>query len=125
MPRRAMLSVFALALGTMAAEAADLAIQSRLGAVFAEPPPVVVYRTAEYEAPIIPYNLLPNPPWNLGNYTYGSSLSFSIRPLLRRTLCWTAHACPMSVASTAIADGAAAPAAPAGRTRTHKGAATA
>ena len=26
--------------------------------------------------PIIPYNLLPNPPWNRGNYNYGSSWSY-------------------------------------------------
>ena len=43
----------------MTADAADLPAQSRLGAIFAEPPPpAVVYRTAEYVAPIIPYNQL-------------------------------------------------------------------
>ena len=38
--------------------------------------PRVVYQTAEREAPIIPFNLLPNPPWNRGNYYYGSSWSW-------------------------------------------------
>ena len=68
--------VFALAAGAMTADAADLSTQSRLGAIFAEPAPVPVYRPVRYEAPIIPYNLLPNPPWNRGNYNYGSSWSY-------------------------------------------------
>lgn len=83
MPHRIMLSVlavfavFALAVSATSADAADLPAQSRLGAIFAEPPPpAVVYRTAEYVAPIIPYNQLPNPPWNRGIYNYGSSWSF-------------------------------------------------
>lgn len=77
MPRQITLSVVALAVSAMAADAADLPGQSRLGAVFAEPEaPAVVYRPARYEAPIIPYNLLPNPPWNRGNYYYGSSWSY-------------------------------------------------
>jgi hypothetical protein len=78
MPRRTLSAVFTLADTTMAAGAADLPVQSRLGAVFAEPSPVIVraYRTEEYTAPIIPYNNLPNPPWNHGIYNYGSSWSF-------------------------------------------------
>lgn len=80
MPRRIMLSVFALAVSAMAADAADLSTQSRLGAIFAEPAvaPRAVYQPVQvqYEAPIIPYNLLPNPPWNRGIYNYGSSWSF-------------------------------------------------
>jgi hypothetical protein len=74
-----MLSALAVAAGALAAEAADLSTQSRLGAVFAEPavaPRVVYVEPVRYEAPIIPYNLLPNPPWNRGNYNYGSSWSF-------------------------------------------------
>jgi hypothetical protein len=82
MPHRIIFSIlaaFALAVSTMPAVAADLATQSRLGAVFAEPtvaPRVVVVRPVRDEAPIIPYNLLPNPPWNRGNYYYGSSWDF-------------------------------------------------
>jgi hypothetical protein len=78
MSRRIMLSVFALAVTGLHAGAADLPTQSRLGAVFAEPvqAPRIVYQTVEREAPIIPYNLLPNPPWNRGGYYYGSSWSY-------------------------------------------------
>lgn len=78
MSHRIMLSVFALAVSGMAAGAADLPTQSRLGAIFAEPAvaPRAVYQPVQYEAPIIPYNLLPNPPWNRGNYNYGSSWSY-------------------------------------------------
>jgi hypothetical protein len=78
MSRRIMLSVFALALTGLHASAADLPTQSRLGAIFAEPveAPRIAYQTVEREAPIIPYNLLPNPPWNRGGYYYGSSWSY-------------------------------------------------
>jgi hypothetical protein len=43
MLRRITLSVFATAMMAMAASAADLPAQSRLGAVFADPAPVTVY----------------------------------------------------------------------------------
>jgi hypothetical protein len=78
MPRRIMLSVFATALTAMTAGAADLPAQSRLGAIFAEPAEVhpTAYRSREVSAPVIPYNLLPNPPWNRGGYYYGSSWSY-------------------------------------------------
>jgi len=78
MPRRIMLSIFALAVSAMTADAADLPTQSRLGAIFAEPAEVhpAVYRSREVSVPIIPYNLLPNPPWNRGGYYYGSSWSY-------------------------------------------------
>jgi hypothetical protein len=78
MSRRIMLSALALAITAINASAADLRTQSRLGAIFAEPvvAPRIVYQTAEREAPIIPYNLLPNPPRNRGNYYYGSSWSW-------------------------------------------------
>jgi hypothetical protein len=78
MPRRIMLSVFVTAVSGMTAGAADLPTQSRLGAIFAEPAevPPAVYRSVEYSAPIIAYNRLPNPPWNRGNYNYGSSWSY-------------------------------------------------
>jgi hypothetical protein len=78
MSRRIMLSVFATVVTAIAADAADLPTQSRLGAIFAEPTEVRVeaYRAREYVAPIIPYNNLPNPPWNRGMYNYGSSWSW-------------------------------------------------
>jgi hypothetical protein len=78
MPRRIMLSVFVIAVGCVAASAADLPRQSRLGAIFAEPPVVRAdaYRKAEDPAPVIAFNLLPNPPWNRGGAYYGSSWSY-------------------------------------------------
>ena len=76
MPRGIMLSVFAITVTTMTANAADLAVQSRLGAVFAEPAEVRAVRSRERVAPIIPYNGLPNPIWARGGYYYGSSWSY-------------------------------------------------
>jgi hypothetical protein len=78
MPRRIMLSVFALAVGGMTASAADLPKQSPLGAIFAEPAEVhpTAYRSREVSAPIIAFNLLPDPLWNRGVYNYGSSWSY-------------------------------------------------
>jgi hypothetical protein len=59
-------------------ESADLPTQSRLGAIFAEPAEVRadVYRETVDSAPIISFNLLPNPLWNRGVYNYGSSWSY-------------------------------------------------
>src|SRR3984893_19425978 len=78
MPRRIILSVFVLPVTAITAGAAALPTQSQLGAIFAEPAEVrpYVYLSREYSAPIIPYNLLPNPPWNRGIYNYGSSWSY-------------------------------------------------
>jgi hypothetical protein len=79
MLRKMSLALLVTAIAGIAANAADLPARGQLGVIFAEPdepPPTVVYRTAEYTAPIIPYNQLPNPPWNRGNYNYGSSWSF-------------------------------------------------
>ena len=75
---RILLATFVAALAATSADAADLATQSRLGAIFAEPAEVhaTVYREREVSAPIIPYNMLPNPLWNRGTYNYGSSWSF-------------------------------------------------
>ena len=72
------LSIAVIAVTGMPGNAADLPARSQLGAIFAEPDEIrpTVYRAAEYSAPIIPYNLLPNPPWNRGNYNYGSSWSY-------------------------------------------------
>ena len=65
MSRSMMLSVFAVAATAMTANAADLPARSRLGAIFAEPEEVrvEVYQSVEYPAPIIGFNLLPDPPW--------------------------------------------------------------
>src|SRR5258707_10565794 len=62
----------------MTASAADLPARSRLGAIFAEPEAVrvEVYQSVEYPAPIIGFNLLPDPPWARGGYYYGSSWSY-------------------------------------------------
>jgi hypothetical protein len=78
MSRRIMLSVFALTVSAATSGAADLPTQSRLGAIFAEPAEVRPHavRSREVSAPIIPYNQLPNPPWNRGGYYYGSSWSY-------------------------------------------------
>ena len=74
MPRRIMLSVFALAVSAVTASAADLPAQSRLGAIFAEPSEARPYaiRPRKYPAPIIAYNAFPNLPWASGGYYYGS-----------------------------------------------------
>jgi len=78
MPRRIILSVLALAVGAVTASAADLPRQSQLGAIFAEPAEAhpTAYRSGAVSAPVIPYNLLPNPLWNRGTYNYGSSWSY-------------------------------------------------
>src|SRR2546429_5456884 len=77
MSRSMMLSVFAVATTAMTANAADLPARSRLGAIFAEPEEVrvEVYQSVEYPAPIIGFNLLPDPPCARGGYYYGSSWS--------------------------------------------------
>jgi hypothetical protein len=78
MPRRIMLSVFALALTAMAARAADLPAQSRLGAIFEERAEIRtevrrrVDPTPEYGAPRFGFNLVPVLPWERGGYNYGS-----------------------------------------------------
>jgi hypothetical protein len=78
MPRRIMLFVFVTFISAITASAADLPVQSRLGAIFAEPTDVIryAYRREEEHAPIIHYNLLPAFPWARGGYYYGSPWSF-------------------------------------------------
>ena len=82
MSRRIMLSVFVVALAASAvpAGAADLSTQSRLGAIFAEPVVVASRGRACSRSTTrrrsFPTICLPNPPWNRGNYNYGSSWSF-------------------------------------------------
>jgi hypothetical protein len=78
MPRRAILSAFAIIVAALTANAADLPTQSRLGAIFAEPAEARPYahRSVEYSAPVIGYNLLPIFPWDRGGYYYGSPWSY-------------------------------------------------
>ena len=78
MPRRTILSAFAITATALTANAADLPTQSRLGAIFAEPAEVrpSAYRASEYYAPVIGYNLLPIFPWDRGGYYYGSPWSY-------------------------------------------------
>ena len=82
MPRRIMLSVFAIAVAATAAGAADLPGRSRLGAIFAEPSEIGrrADRPSEASAQIMPFNGLPNSPWNRGGYYYGSSWSYDSGP---------------------------------------------
>ena len=83
MPRRIMLSVFrrCRARRQRGARRRRRSVRPRAGSAPSSPnlswsPVVVVVQPVRHEAPIIPYNLLPNPPWNRGNYNYGSSWSF-------------------------------------------------
>jgi hypothetical protein len=82
MPRRIMLSVVVLALTAIAARAADLPAQSRLGAIFEERTEIRtevrprVYRSYEYAAPGFGFNLLPILPWERGGYYYGSQWDY-------------------------------------------------
>jgi hypothetical protein len=80
MPRRIVLSAFAICVSAISAGAADLPAQSPIGRIFGEPAVtgrrVVVVRQREYSGPIIPYTNLPNPVWNRGVYNYGSSWSY-------------------------------------------------
>ena len=88
MSRSMMLSVFAVAATAMTANAADLPARSRLGAIFAEPEDlrVEVYQSVEYPAPIIGFNLLPDPPWARGGYYWLVVVLLLPRPVLRRAL---------------------------------------
>jgi hypothetical protein len=82
MPRRIMLSVFALMAIAMSASAADLPAQSRLGAIFEEGPEVRTEvrrrldRSYGYSAPRFGFNLVPVLPWERGGYTYGSQWDY-------------------------------------------------
>jgi hypothetical protein len=78
MPRRIVLSVFAICVTAIGASAADLPAQSQLGRIFAEPAArrVEAIRQREYSGPVIPYTNLPDPVWNRGGAYYGSSWSY-------------------------------------------------
>jgi hypothetical protein len=85
MPHRITLSAIVLAISATSADAADLATQSRLGAVFADPVvvtrrAVVVVQPVRDEAPIIPYNLFPNPLWNRATTITARRGQFTIGP---------------------------------------------
>ena len=82
MPRRIMLSVFAVTITATTASAADLPLQSELGAIFAEPTEVLPFaiRPRKYLAPVFAYNRLPNPIWARGGYNYGSPWSYYSGP---------------------------------------------
>jgi hypothetical protein len=77
MLRRMMLSVVAVALSGMAANAADLPAQSKIGAIFAEPlvAPVPVERHNPYPARVIGYTIA-NGLLARGGYNYGSPFSY-------------------------------------------------
>lgn len=93
MSRRMTLAVFAIAVSAMAASAADLAVQSRLGAVFADPPPTpapaAAYRAYNYTTVYAPP--VDIPPLVAGYYGkpnsyfyspyYGSSLYYNFARL--------------------------------------------
>jgi len=85
MSRRIVLSVFALMVAGVSASAADLPVQSRLGAIFAEPAEAGIRanRKREYSAPMIAYNRLPKPMWARGGYYYGSAWSYGSGPYYR------------------------------------------
>jgi hypothetical protein len=91
-----MLSVFALAVTAVTVRAADLPTQSRLGAIFAEPSEARTRadRSRETSAPIMPFNGLPNSPWNRGGYYYGSSWSYDSGPYYGRPLVFSGGRLP-------------------------------
>jgi len=77
MLRRIMLSVLALACTGVAADAADLPAQSKIGAIFAEPAavPVRVEHPGPYTARIIGYTIA-NGLVARGGYNYGSPYAY-------------------------------------------------
>lgn len=77
MLRRTILVAFAITVGAMSAEAADVPVQSGLGAIFAEVSDARPFAyLPEVVAPLSPYNLLSAAPWARGGYNYGSSSSY-------------------------------------------------
>ena len=108
MPRRMMLSVFAVLVTVATAGAADLPTQSRLGRIFAEPAQaraeVEVVRAREISGPVIPYSNLPDPVWNRGApITARPGPIIMAGPITAGLPRRASSACPMSAASTAIA----------------------
>src|ERR1700761_487161 len=96
MLRHMMLSVFALAMTSVVAGAADLPAPGALGRIFAEP--VVVYPygrptpppppTEYYVGPLFNQTPLADLPWAHGGYYYGSQYSYLYpRPHFCRPCC--------------------------------------
>src|ERR1700754_3177650 len=86
MPRKITLAVFAIALTTVAASAADLPAQSRLGAVFAQPyeGPVSAYPLPDYQTVYAPP--VDIPPLVAGYY--GKPNSYFYRPYYGESQYW-------------------------------------
>jgi hypothetical protein len=89
MLRKITLAVFAIAVTAMAASAADLPVQSRLGAVFADPPPyqapaAYAYRANGYATAYAPP--VDIPPLVAGYY--GKPNSYFYRPYYGESLYW-------------------------------------
>ena len=88
MMRRIMLAVFAVAMSGMAASAADLPVQSRLGAIFADPPaypaPVAAYGAYAYTSVYAPP--VDIPPLVAGYY--GKPNSYFYRPYYGESQIW-------------------------------------
>jgi hypothetical protein len=90
MSRRIILAVFAAAISVTSACAADLPVQSRLGAVFADPPPYQAppaafsYRTVDYNTVYAPQ--VDIPPLVAGYY--GKPNSYVYSPYYGESLYW-------------------------------------
>jgi hypothetical protein len=86
MLRRITLAVFAIALSGMAASTADLPVQSRLGAVFADPPP---YQAPAATYPVYNYTTVYAPPVDIPPLVagyYGKPNSYFYSPYYGRPL---------------------------------------
>ena len=86
MLRRITLAVFAIAVTGMAASAADLPVQSRLGAVFADPPP---YQAPAAAYPAYNYTTVYAPPVDIPPLVagyYGKPNSYFYSPYYGRPL---------------------------------------
>jgi hypothetical protein len=89
MLRRITLAVFAIAATGMAASAADLAVQSRLGAVFADPPPPYQSPVVAYDA--YAYTTVYAPPVDIPPLVagyYGKPNSYFYRPYYGQSQYW-------------------------------------
>jgi hypothetical protein len=85
---RITLAVFAIAAAGMSASAADLAVQSRLGAVFADPPPVQAAATV-YQP--YSYTTVYAPPVDIRPLVagyYGKPNSYFYRPYYGESQYW-------------------------------------
>jgi len=99
------LSVVAVALTAMTANAADMPAQSKIGAIFAEPSelPARADRSSAYSARVIGYTIA-NGLVARGGYNYGSPYSYFYNgPITAVPTPPTLPACPMSAACSAIA----------------------